>query len=77
MAIFESVLGPEHRQVGLVCNNLGWALLADGKHVEAQRNFKRALAIQEKAFGPESPEVARTLNNLGQSKLARMVLLND
>src|SRR4029453_14799703 len=36
-----------------------------GKYVEAEALFKRALTIREKALGASHPWVGRTLNNLG------------
>ena len=35
-----------------------------GNHAEAERLYRRALAIKERAQGPDHPDVGMTLNNL-------------
>ena len=47
-------------------NNLALALAAQGRHVEAEPHFLRALRILEKALGPTHANVAAILNNLAQ-----------
>ena len=42
-----------------------------GRYAEAERLYKRALAIKEKALGPEHPHVASNLNNLAELYRAR------
>ncbi len=46
-------------------NNLGPALLKQGRFVEARAVLGESLAIQEDAFGPTHPKVAGTLGNIG------------
>ena len=41
-------------------------LQAQGKLVEAEPLYQRALTILEKSLGPEHPNVAAGLNNLAQ-----------
>ena len=37
-----------------------------GNYADAERLYKRSLAIYEKALGPDHSEVATSLNNLGE-----------
>jgi tetratricopeptide (TPR) repeat protein len=67
-------LGPV--EMGRSLNNLGElnrrrAQTASGaerraRAAEAERLFRRSLAVKETAIGPDSPDVATTLNNLAQ-----------
>jgi tetratricopeptide (TPR) repeat protein len=45
-------------------NNLAGLYHTQGRYVDAEPRFQRALAIWEKALGPEHPDVATSLNNL-------------
>ena len=45
-------------------NNLAELYRRQGKYVEAEPLYKRALVIREKALGPNHPDVAQSLNNL-------------
>jgi tetratricopeptide (TPR) repeat protein len=45
-------------------NNLGLLYKIQGKYIEAESLYKRALAIWEKAFGPEDLNVATVLENM-------------
>ncbi len=44
-------------------HNLAVLYNAQGKYVEAEPLYQRALAIREKALGPEHPAVATVLEN--------------
>ena len=44
-------------------NSLAVLYHAQGRHIEAEPLFKRALAIYEKALGPDHPIVAMSLEN--------------
>ena len=48
-------------------SNLGLALLAQGKHAEAEPQIEAALARYRALFGPSHPTVAAVLSNLGQA----------
>ena len=56
--------GLEDPRLATSLNNLALLYEAQGKYVEAEPLYKRALAIDEKAVGPEHPEVATILDNL-------------
>ena len=56
--------GPDHAFYALALNKLGIAFQSQGKHVEAEGLFKRALTIREKVLGANHSDVGQTLNNL-------------
>ena len=64
LAIEEKVFGPEHPNVAINLNNLGWLLKITDRLGEAKILMRRALAIDEKSWGSDHPSVARNLNNL-------------
>jgi tetratricopeptide (TPR) repeat protein len=45
-------------------NNLASLYNAQGRYADAERLFKRSLAIREKDLGPNHPNVASVLNNV-------------
>ncbi len=47
-------------------NNLAFLYYAQGRYVEAEPLYQRALAIRENALGPEHPDVATSLNSLAK-----------
>ena len=55
--------GPEDPRLAASLNNLAALYQAQGRSAEAEKLFKRALAIVEKALGPEHPTVAQALEN--------------
>ncbi len=63
LAIREKALGPEHPAVAFSLNNLAGLYVNQGKYVEAEPLYQRALGIVEKALGPEHPSVAQSLEN--------------
>ena len=65
LAIFESELGPDHKDVGLCLTNLATALQAQGKYPEAERASRRSLAIFERVFSFDSLDLAQALVELG------------
>jgi tetratricopeptide (TPR) repeat protein len=78
LAIKEKALGPDHKEVTTVRNNLTELHKAQakelnklavgyhnqGKYAEAEPLYKRALAMMEKALGPDHKEVTKIRNNL-------------
>jgi len=56
-------LGPEERGISL--NGLGETYRRQGRTADAEKMYKRALAVKEVALGPDHPDVATTLTNLG------------
>jgi len=63
-AIWESALGPEHRDVARVLTARGAIHWRAGEPDRARPLFERALAIWEEALGPEHPAVAAGLANV-------------
>jgi tetratricopeptide (TPR) repeat protein len=59
--------GPDHAFYALALNKLGIAFQSQGKHVEAEGLFKRALAIREKVLGANHGDVGQSLNNLANA----------
>jgi tetratricopeptide (TPR) repeat protein len=51
-------------------DGLGDALLAEGKPVEAEAQYRRALALLEPALGPRHPDLAEALGGIGRAALA-------
>jgi tetratricopeptide (TPR) repeat protein len=64
LALGEQVLGPEHRDVAAILNNLAALYDAQGRYSAAEPLHQRALAIVERALGPDHPAVAVSLDNL-------------
>jgi tetratricopeptide (TPR) repeat protein len=60
----ETVSGDRSIEVAITLNNLAAAYQRKGELLEAERGFRRALAIKEKTLGPDHPAIAPTLNNL-------------
>jgi CHAT domain-containing protein/Tfp pilus assembly protein PilF len=47
-------------------SNLAFVLTLQGKHGDAEKLYRRSLAVREKVLGPEHPDVATNLNNLAK-----------
>jgi tetratricopeptide (TPR) repeat protein len=62
--IFEEHLGKDHNDVAAALTNLGQAQSQAKRYADAERTYRRALAIRETTLGPDHPEVALLLNNL-------------
>src|ERR1035438_5116882 len=58
LAIYETALGRDHRDVATSLNNLAELYRAQGRYAEAQPLYERALAVSEKALGLNHPDVA-------------------
>lgn len=56
---------------GVAANNLASALARRGLHTEAQRLWKRAIALWTEADGPAKPRAARAMNNLAANYTER------
>jgi tetratricopeptide (TPR) repeat protein len=65
LAIWEKVLGAEHRDTTTSLNNLGVLLQSQGDLAGARPYYERALEIWERVLGVEHPDTATSLNNLG------------
>jgi tetratricopeptide (TPR) repeat protein len=61
-------IGPADLAISL--QNIGEALHALGRDVEAQARFEQALALFEKAVGPDHVYVAESLDGLGSTAIA-------
>jgi tetratricopeptide (TPR) repeat protein len=57
--------GREDPRVALSLSNLAQLFHSQGRYVDAEPLYHRALTIYEKAHGSEHADVAATLNNLG------------
>ena len=59
----------------MVLNNLAASYNSQGKYLQAEALFQRALTISEKTLGPQSPDVATLLVNLRHySRTTRQIL---
>ncbi len=63
--------GEQDPRLAANLNNLAALYNAQGRYVQAEPLFQRALAIVEKALGPEHPHVATSLNNLAALYIAQ------
>ncbi len=61
--IYESVLGVDHDDVGVIANNLAMLYHAQDKLVEAEVMYKRALPIRVRALGIHHPIAYNLLTN--------------
>ena len=59
------MLGPEHNDTADVLDGLATCLQQKEKYDDAEKLFRRSLAICEKSRGPVHPQVSISLNNLG------------
>jgi len=64
LSICERALGPDHRIVGTLLNNLAGLYREQGKDDLAEPLYQRSLAIHEEALGPDHPDVSVSLQNL-------------
>lgn len=69
LAAFERLYPANAVQLAGPLNNLGVALVQDGKHKQALETHKRSLALRERHFGEESLEAANAHNGIGLAKL--------
>jgi len=65
LAFAEAALGPEHRNIAVILDNLGLALHRLGELAEASVRHEQALALFEAVYGLNHPNIARVLTNLG------------
>ena len=56
----------EDRRLATSLNNLGRLYSAQGKYVQAESLYRRAVAVWEKTLGAEHPDVATGLSNLAK-----------
>ena len=70
LGIWEEQLGQHHPKVAVALNNLGSAMVALDRRVEAKALFERALAIYRSALGPSHPKVAIASLNLADMLVA-------
>ena len=59
-------LGPEHFQVAYSLSSLALLSHWQGKYVEAEQQFQRAIRIQEQALDPDDPRVGYLLEDLAR-----------
>ena len=65
LAIEEKILGADHPDAALACNNLGVVLQSQNRTAEARALFARALAILRAALGDDHPKTLMVKENLG------------
>ena len=61
--IYETVLGPDHDDVGVVANNLAMLYHAQGKLVLAEGMYKRSLPLRARSLGSQHPAVFNLMMN--------------
>jgi tetratricopeptide (TPR) repeat protein len=61
----ERLLGPDHPDVAISCNNLAIAFAGTGDHDAARRMHERALGIRRRVLGSSHPDVGTSHANLG------------
>src|SRR5205823_1461500 len=60
-------LGPDHRLVANVHNNLGNVYAFMGDREKSGAEYRTAIGMYEKIFGPDNTDLALTLLNLSES----------
>jgi tetratricopeptide (TPR) repeat protein len=68
---YSKVRGPEDLDVARVRSSLAWVLMESGELDEAEREFRRTLAIREKLLGSEHPSQAASWSYLSTLELQR------
>ncbi|HEX4205055.1 MAG TPA: tetratricopeptide repeat protein [Ktedonobacteraceae bacterium] len=63
MRILEQQLGPDHPQVAYPLHGLADLYKEQGKYVQAEPLYQRALRIREQQLGPDHPLTRRSRNN--------------
>jgi serine/threonine-protein kinase len=63
--------GVSDPEIAAILNELGNALVSQGKFEPAQARLQEALKMRRELLGPESPEVAETLRDLANAAQAR------
>ncbi len=61
----KKLFGPNNEKTGSSLQNLAGALRRNGKLLQAEDFYRKALVIHEAAYGPDHHEVAVVLSNLG------------
>jgi serine/threonine-protein kinase len=63
--------GPRHPEVAALLNEIGNALMAQGKLEPAQSRLQEALQMRRELLGPDATEVAESLTDLGRVAFER------
>ena len=71
LAIYRKLQGPDSPEAASSLEDLGLALLAQGKLTEAEQTDREALAIRRRRFGNTNAEVATSLDELAQMYMER------
>ena len=61
--IYETVLGSDHDDVGVVANNLAMLYHAQGKLAQAEGMYKRSLPLRARSLGNQHPAVFNLMSN--------------
>lgn len=64
LSVFESILGPEHQEIGAALHTLAALYGRTGRTRRAEATYARSLAVKEAALGRHHPHLVSTLNNL-------------
>lgn len=60
-----AVHGPDHPEVALSYNDVGWFYYLTGDYERAEDYHLRCLELERELYDPEHPNIALSLNNLG------------
>lgn len=63
LKVYESVLGPEHHDVGSIAGNVARIHHLQGNYAEAENLYRRALKIKTSTLGQQNPEVQQLLSS--------------
>lgn len=55
------LVGPEHPFTGVARANIGYSLMGQGRHAEAEPYLAEGLRVLEAGLGPDSPDIVPTL----------------
>jgi hypothetical protein len=70
------VLGSDNPVLGPANNNLGTLYHQLGRYADAERHYKRALAVWEKSLGSDHPDVGAVLFNLASAYRLQLDFVN-
>jgi len=63
LRVYESVLGPDHHDVGAIAGNVARIYHLQGNYPEAEQLYRRALNIKTSTLGQQNPDVQQLLSS--------------
>jgi tetratricopeptide (TPR) repeat protein len=70
LAIYRKAYPPDHPEVAIVLNVMGFRLMLAGDYAQADRYLQEGLAMRRRLFSDKTPEIASSLMALGALRVA-------